>query len=194
MDSIDPIEVREVVCRCLAMGIPPPTRGGAGVTIERSDVGCWIVKCNPVTGTDYFGLLDAEPQDVGEGLHDDNWCLSPRSGRRTLIEKGDLIALWVTGPQNPGIYEFGWVTEPPVVGQPEPKVHYAAVRLGLDDHIPRSLLQVTPGLDRCEQLRAPMMSNPSYLTVAEARVLARLIAALVPDDRMAASRWDLLLD
>jgi hypothetical protein len=168
------------------------------MTIERSDVGCWIVKCNPVTGTDYFGVLDAESQGVDEGLHGDNWCLSPRSGRRTLVEKGDLIALWVTGPRNPGIYEFGWVTEPPlvtqpVVTQPGPKVHYEAVRLGLEDHIPRSLLQATPGLDRCEQLRAPMMSNPSYLTVAEARVLARLVAARVSGDQMAASRWDLLL-
>jgi hypothetical protein len=163
-----------------------------------------------VTGTDYFGVLAADQRHVGGtvSLHDDSWCLSPRSRRSCLVQPGDLIALWVTGAKNPGIYEFGWVTdnrveqpsadgsrpEPSNVGvRPDRKVHYTAVRLGVDGHVPRSLMQATPVLDRCEQLRASMMSNPSYLTVSEAEVLAGLVAARVPDEEMSAARWDTLL-
>lgn len=174
--------------------------------IEHGDVGCWVVKCNPVTGTDYFAAIaaDDEAREPVPNLHPDSWCLSPRSGRSRMVSPGDLIALWVTGPKNPGVYEVGWVVEncdDPVdsigsnsIGVPEPrKVHYMGLRLGADNHVPRGLIQATPGLDRCEQLRAPMMSNPSYLTVDEARVLARLVAARVSEDVVAAARWNTLL-
>ena len=116
-----------------------------------------------------------------------------------MVSPGDLIALWVTGPKNPGVYEVGWVVEnredpSNSIGVPElRKVHYMGLRLGADNHVPRGLIQATPGLDRCEQLRAPMMSNPSYLTVDEARVLARLVAARVSEDVVAAARWNTLL-
>ena len=169
--------------------------------IEHGDVGCWVVKCNPVTGTDYFAAIAADDQGQGPvpDLYADSWCLSPRSGRSRMVRTGDLIALWVTGPKNPGIYEVGWVVEnredlSNSIGAPEPrKVHYMGLRLGADNHVPRGLIQATPGLDRCEQLRAPMMSNPSYLTVDEARVLARLVAARVSEDVVAAARWNTLL-
>ena len=116
-----------------------------------------------------------------------------------MVSPGDLIALWVTGPKNPGVYEVGWVVEnredpSNSIGVPEPrKVHYMGLRLGADNHVPRGLIQATPGLDRCEQLRAPMMSNPSYLTVDDAGVLARLVSARVSEDAMAAARWNTLL-
>ncbi|WP_152538126.1 hypothetical protein [Williamsia sp. D3] len=174
--------------------------------IEHGDVGCWVVKCNPVTGTDYFAAIAADDEAQGPvpNVHADSWCLSPRSRRSRMVSPGDLIALWVTGPKNPGVYEVGWVFEncdDPVdstgsnsIGVPAPrKVHYMGVRLGADNHVPRGLMQATPGLDRCEQLRAPMMSNPSYLTVEEARVLARLVADRVPDEAMTEARWDSLL-
>lgn len=169
--------------------------------IEHGDVGCWVVKCNPVTGTDYFAAIDADDQAQAPvpALHADSWCLSPRSGRSRMVSAGDLIALWVTGPKNPGVYEVGWVVENSEdpsnsIGAPEPrKVHYMGVRLGADNHVPRGLIQATPGLDRCEQLRAPMMSNPSYLTVDEARVLARLVSARMSEDAMTAARWNTLL-
>ncbi|WP_156045651.1 MULTISPECIES: hypothetical protein [Actinomycetes] len=174
--------------------------------IEHGDVGCWVVKCNPVTGTDYFAAIAADDQaeEPVPNLYADSWCLSPRSGRSRMVRTGDLIAIWVTGPKNPGVYEVGWVVEnrdDPVntiglnsIGAPEPrKVHYKGLRLGADNHVPRGLMQATAGLDRCEQLRAPMMSNPSYLTVEEARVLARLVADRVPDEAMTEARWDSLL-
>lgn len=175
--------------------------------ITRADVGCWIIKCNPATGTDYFGTLDRMPSTgvSPTDLHPDSWCLSARSGRRTLVRDGDLVALWVTGPKYPGIYEYGWVTgvrpDEPAAG-PEfgggkdavpDKLHYQAIRLGRAGHIARSLVQATPELAACEQLRAPMMSNPSYFTNAEVRGLARLIAARQPAEQIRAARWDTLL-
>ncbi|ORM35677.1 hypothetical protein [Williamsia sp. 1135] len=175
--------------------------------ITRTDVGCWIIKCNPVTGTDYFGTLDQKPSTgVSSSVpHADSWCLSARSGRRSLVREGDLLALWVTGPKYPGIYEYGWVTgvrpEEPIAdselvggtGTPPDKLHYEAIRLGRNGHIARSLMQATPELAACEQLRAPMMSNPSYFTNAEVRGLARLIAARQPAEHLRAARWDTLL-
>jgi hypothetical protein len=169
--------------------------------MEHGDVGCWVVKCNPVTGTDYFAAIaaDDQAQRPVPNLHADSWCLSPRSGRSRMVSAGDLIALWVTGPKNPGVYEVGWVVEnredpSNSIGVPEPrKAHYMGLRLGAENYVPRGLIQATPGLDRCEQLRAPMMSNPSFLTVDEARVLARLVAAGVSGDAMAAARWNTLL-
>jgi hypothetical protein len=181
---------------------------GDVLPITRADIGCWVIKCNPVTGTDYFGVLDAA-SSMGvssTALHADSWCLSARSGRRTLIRDGDLVALWVTGPKDPGIYEFGWVThvgaaEPPDdrgigdldAGDSPEKLHYQAIRLGRRGHIARSLMQATPDLAGCEQLRAPMMSNPSYLTVAEARALADVISVRQSAELLRASRWDTLL-
>jgi hypothetical protein len=118
-----------------------------------------------------------------------------------MVADGDLIALWVTGPKNPGVYEVGWVAENredesaavgPGLRVPR-KVHYRALRLGVDDHITRGEMQSTPTLDRCEQLRAPMMSNPSYLTRDEARALARLVAERLPAEGLSAARWDTLL-
>lgn len=166
------------------------------MAVDRADVGCWIVKCNPATGTDYFGMIDAVPPPNGSTeLHADNWCLSPRSGRSVLVEPGDRVALWVTGAKNPGIYEFGWVTDNRSDDAPgDRKLHYQAVRLGRHGHIPRSVLQETPALARCEQLRAPMMSNPSYLTVGEARALAALIADRRPAESVRAARWAGLLE
>ncbi|WP_207843597.1 hypothetical protein [Williamsia soli] len=135
----------------------------------------------------------------------DSWCLSARSGRRTLVREGDLVALWVTGPKDPGIYEYGWVTgvkpQEPIAdsefvngtGAPQDKLHYQAIRLGRSGHIARSLMQATPELAACEQLRAPMMSNPSYFTDDEVRGLARLIAARQTAGQLRAARWDTLL-
>lgn len=166
------------------------------MAVGRAEVGCWIVKCNPTTGTDYFGMIDTvAPPDESTALHTDDWCLSPRSGRSALVEPGDLVALWVTGAKFPGVYEFGWVTDNRSDDVPGGrKLHYQAVRLGRDHHIPRSLIQATPALARCEQLRAPMMSNPSYLTADEARALAVLIADRRPAEAVAAARWAALLE
>ena len=117
--------------------------------IEHSDVGCWVVKCNPVTGTDYFAAIAADDQAPrpASDLYPDSWCLSPRSGRSRMVSTGDLIALWVTGPKNPGVYEVGWVVEnredPSTSTGPNGsrKVHYMGLRLGVDNHVSRALIQ-----------------------------------------------------
>lgn len=175
--------------------------------ITRADVGCWVIKCNPATGTDYFATLDeTSPTGVSPtALHADSWCLSARSGRRALVRQGDLVALWVTGPKDPGIYEYGWVTAVGAdessadtrfaagSGTPQDKLFYQAIRLGRGGRIARSTVQAAPELAACEQLRAPMMSNPSYLTEGEAKGLAHLISAQQTPAHLRAARWDALL-
>ncbi len=170
--------------------------------IGRSDVGCWIVKGSPTV----WNYLDAVAARPGPELHSTSWSLSPRSSRSGLIEGGDLIALWITGPKAPGIYEFGRVTSDGSVDWPngfdpdraidkeraaEPcrGVEFDAVRLDAATFMPREQVRMVPSLQGCEQLRVPRMPNPGYLTPAETTALAGLLAERVPTDLMAAVGW-----
>ncbi|MFF0814261.1 EVE domain-containing protein [Rhodococcus sp. NPDC003318] len=172
------------------------------MAISRHDVGCWIVKSNPAV-FDYHGSVadEAEP-----AVHPSRWSVSAASRRPALIRQGDLVALWLTGSRNPGIYEFGRVTSDgaldwpdgfdavPAVdveraAQPCLGVEYDAVRLTRATYLPREVIKQTPELQLCEQLRAPRMSNPSYLTRSETAALACLLADRVPDDLLSRVGW-----
>ena len=175
--------------------------------LEYTDVGCWIVKADPGRWR-YFEALDEDDQPPLKPPHvfQNNWTLG-KTRRNGMIKEGDLIALWVTGPRNPGIYEFGWVNGPIWVAdgweekyavdvnaarQEHEAVDFAAVRLR-DNFVPRPEMKTDSVLSGCEQFRAPQGSNPSYLDHGEARALAQLIAARVPAAQMKAAKWDRLL-
>jgi hypothetical protein len=163
------------------------------VAVSRSDVGCWIVKCNPSVW-DWFGgraVTGPDPQ-----VCESNWSMSPASARPALVRRGDLIALWVTGPKNPGVHEIGVVTSDGVLDWPDGfdaehavdlekiaapclGVEFTAVRLTPTTYVPRSEILAAPALARCEQIRAPRMPNPGYLTPDETAALTDLVAARV---------------
>src|SRR4051812_18011967 len=79
------------------------------VLIDYTDVGCWIVKGDPRTWDYFTALAEDHTPSVKPHVYRSGWTLG-RTYRSEMIRKGDLIALWITGPNNPGIYEFGWVT------------------------------------------------------------------------------------
>src|SRR4051794_39643152 len=128
--------------------------------IDYTDVACWIIKGDPKTW-DYF---TASAEDVTPPLkphvYPSAWTLG-RTYRNEMIRRGDLIALWITGPKSPGIYEFGWVTsEEPFEGdgfddryavdlkrarEPAPAIEYAAVRLH-ENFVPRPEMKADPVL------------------------------------------------
>ncbi|MGW0174946.1 hypothetical protein ACWDUM_14010 [Rhodococcus sp. NPDC003322] len=171
--------------------------------ITRGDVGCWIVKGNPAVW-DYFAGIDEER---GPEPHPSRWSLSAASRRPGLVERGDLVALWITGPRNPGIYEFGRVTSDGAVdwpggfgtahavdrekaSQPCLGVEFDAIRLTRTTYLPREVMRATPALQRCEQFRAPRMSNPSFLTSDETAALAALLVDRVPTGLPARVGWN----
>ncbi|MGW4478586.1 hypothetical protein [Rhodococcus triatomae] len=173
------------------------------MAISRSDVGCWVVKCNPSVW-DYFGgraETGPDPQ-----VRESTWSMSRSSARPALVGKGDLIALWVTGPKTPGVHEIGVVTSDGVVDRPEGfdvehavdlekiaapclGVEFTAVRLTPTTYVPRSEIVAVPALQRCEQIRAPRMPNPGYLTHDETAALTELVAARVDTAVLARVGW-----
>ena len=171
---------------------------------SRSDVGCWIVKCNPSVW-DYFGAraeTGSDPQ-----VRESTWSMSRISARPALVRKGDRIALWVTGPKSPGIYEVGTVTSDGVLDWPDGfdteyavdrekmsapcvGVEFTAVRLTPTTYVPRTEIAAAPELLRCEQIRAPRMPNPGFLTHDETAALTELVAARVGAAVLARVGWD----
>lgn len=182
-------------------------RKGASV-IEYSDVGCWIVKANPKRW-DYSRWLDEDRSQPLKPPHiyPNNWTVGA-TYRNDMVRKGDLIALWVTGAKDPGIYEFGWVTsdepyesngfDPTYVVDPQDSgglcwaIDFASVRLR-DNFLPRPEMKTDPVLSAAEQFTAPQGSNPSYLDHQQAEALARLLSSRVSQAQMRASRWYRLL-
>ena len=168
------------------------------------DVGCWIVKGDPKTWDYFTALAEDQTPPVKPNVYPSAWTLG-RTYRNGMIRKGDLIALWITGPKNPGIYEFGWVTsDEPYEGdgfddryavdhrrarEKAPAIEYAAVRL-YENYVPRPEMKADPVLSGCEQFKAPQGSNPSYLEPDQTKALAQLIAARVPMARLKDGKWD----
>ncbi|NDV08107.1 hypothetical protein GXW84_27035 [Rhodococcus sp. IEGM 248] len=152
------------------------------------------------------GLLSAlaDQHAIPMMVHKFGWSLG-NSYRNGLITKGDLTALWVTGPTRPGIYEVGRISSKVMpwngldrryaidlekAAQPCDGVDFNAVWLGGHTYLPRHDLSANPILRNSEQFRQPRVSNPSYLTVEETRALANLLSARVPKARLKEVGWD----
>jgi len=162
--------------------------------MDRDDLGCWIVKGNGAANPGYLDIDIGTARSMPTSVIETTWCLSPRTRRPALVRRGDLVALWITGKKNPGIYEFGRVTSDGVADDltdPESSLHvdFQAIRLDQDSYVPRAVMATWPTLRDCEQFRAPIVANPSYLTRPEAAALAGLIAQRVPRESMEISGW-----
>lgn len=175
--------------------------------INHDDVGCWIIKGNP-NAWDYFtALQENKTSALKRHVYPNDWTLG-KTYRNQLVQKGDLIALWITGQKNPGIYEFGWVTSDEAyhvdgwddtyaldlarADQSGWAVEFAAVRLE-DNYLPRATMRADAILSGCEPFRAPQVSNPSYLNPMETKALAQLLAIRVPQSHLEAANWGHLL-
>lgn len=154
--------------------------------LSRADVGAWVFKGNPGTW-DYFANLEdsgRRPRDVEDGA----WTLGT-TYRSAMVEQDDLVVLWITGNDSPGIYEIGYINGPletDVIdteylvdqGKRGKTVPVAPFRSALlTDHVPRSDLKADPVLGGCEQFRIPVISNPTYLTPQELEALLTYVTS-----------------
>lgn len=157
------------------------------------------MKANPEIW-DYFRARADEERGAGE-IWDSGWTVTDNY-RADMMAPGDLIALWVTGHRDPGIYELGQVTSTAsyVTGmdetyavdldkarRPTRAVDFEAA--ALDPPIDREELAADRVLRSCEQFRIPQGPNPSFLTKAEAGALKRLAEGRLPRKTLQRLGW-----
>jgi hypothetical protein len=166
-------------------------------------IGCWVVKANPQTW-DYFGHREDEGVRPGT-VHRSGWTVS-RNYRAEMMAPGDLIVLWVTGRNDPGIYEIGRVTgtvyevdgmNPDyAIDRAKAKQTTLAVPFRatpLRTPVPRTDILDDPVLSSCEQIRMPRVSNPTYLTVHEVEALGDHLEGRVSATAARKIGWDVHL-
>ena len=162
--------------------------------LTHAEVGAWVLKCNSVAVWDYRTKMTNEGPSFGT-LFPASWSLG-RTYRNDLIEDGDLVMLMVSGgPDGSAVHEIGVVKDNLVANVIDPDylidgsredveedfVEYEAVRLARP--ISRATFRREPVLAQSELIRAPQMTNPTYLTHYE---LAVLIKYFRPPDLRAA--------
>lgn len=143
-------------------------------SLTRPDVGAWVFKGNPAT-CHYLANLAGSGRRPGS-VGTDSWTI--RTTRRTaMIEPGDPMLVWMTGPDRPGVYEIGRVTARPAPsaarraeGPARSVVPYRSVLL--ETRVSREQMRADPVLRTCEQLIVPVVGNPTYLTPAQVEALA----------------------
>lgn len=132
------------------------------VTLET--LGAWVIKCNP-------GKTPVAPmREAGEAKP--LWCVA--DNYRTRLIKPDQRALfWVTSHPRRGIWGAGRI-----IGN----VFNDGSTLHVPVHIPllaqaltAAELSTQPGLRSMEVFRSPQQANPSWVSVAELKVIDALL-------------------
>jgi EVE domain len=148
--------------------------------LERETIAAWVVKASP-------DIFDVEAAIADGAVPFESWRLAP-SYRVALVAVGDAVVLWVSGP-DAGILAAGTVTGRPYVTQGgtrywvdvEEKAKlrpYLPVELVPIHKIGRRELMSDARFHDAEVVRAPQMSNPSYLTQDELEVVRDLMGVL----------------
>jgi EVE domain len=151
-----------------------------GRTVNRDDLGAWMVKGNPAVW-DFTALLRGE-------MPVERWSVQPNY-RSELAEPGDRVFLWLTGGSSavePGLWGAGAVTGrleelgPTDEGhwRDEEKrrrsVHFLPMRIDLWGHPLSPAALRAAGLGDLEVLRQPQMGNPLHVTRPQLEALDRL--------------------
>jgi hypothetical protein len=140
-------------------------------TITRDNLGAWLVKRNPDTGSEL-------PRAGGEVV--ESLCVVP-GYRSDLMAPGDRVILWVSGNgrrMTRGIWGLGHVTGPVEVAG---KLAVPVAIDVLEEPLPAGEI-LAAGITDLEVHRMPQGSNPSWVSKEQ---LARLLPLLPPwpDDR-----------
>lgn len=155
--------------------------------LSHVDVGAWVFKGNPDKVWDYFAELEDSGRKGGDIEHS-AWTLHD-TYRTLLIEKGDLVVLWITGEFQAGIWEIGVVNGPLETDVIDEDYLIDNARKGqrvlvapfksflLEAYVALNDMKNDPNLVGCEQIRIPIMSNPTYLTPKEVDALTQYIPA-----------------
>lgn len=152
--------------------------------ISRNDVGAWVVKGNPDSKWSYFDSLADDGLKPGD-RRDSDWSLGPTS-RNSMLEAGDLLVLYMGGAAAE-VVELGRVTsetlftdrwDPAHVLDPKEgnrdKLFFSYSGVILTTPVPRADLKANAAIADTEFIRAPQMSNPTYLTPEAVRALASM--------------------
>ena len=128
--------------------------------ITRERLGSWLLKTRPGPGA----LL--EPGADGRRVFRER-CVA-RTYRAQLMQPGDPVLLWLSGPSGghgptPGIWGVGQVTD--AAGVNEAGQFAVGLELPVADEVllARDVLRADRGLAALEVLRMPAASNPSWL-------------------------------
>lgn len=164
------------------------------MSITRADVGAWVVKGNP-KWWGYYEKRAAQRKGPGDRVIDTDWSLGGTS-RNELIQPGDLIALYMGNPAGE-LVEIGIANglrgetkwDPDYVknlAEGEKRREFLGYDgVILSTPIPREGLKANPAIGKSEFIRAPKMSNPTYLT-PEATVA---LAAMISPNDLRRAKW-----
>jgi hypothetical protein len=146
------------------------------------DIGAWLFKCNPHDWDIEAALKNGESVDSWRALE---------TYRIGLVEAGQPAVIWMTGSvgdkPDPGIWMAGYTTgavksdrqgDEYWLDETERRKHrpYIGLRMArIEPIIPRQDILNDPRTAGMEVLRAPQMSNPSYLTPGEKEALEEMM-------------------
>ncbi len=153
--------------------------------LDKNDVGAWVVKGNADEKWSYYEAREDAGIMPG-GKVSCNWSLGAPT-RRDLMDQGDLIVIYIGGraaevveigvvnhEQSRDTWDPAHTIDPSEVNKEREFRGYDGVRLS--QPLPRSDLKADPHIAQSEFIRAPQMSNPTYLTPEATRALAGMIS------------------
>jgi hypothetical protein len=165
--------------------------GTTGRSVERSQLGAWLLKCNPALW-DLRALLDSGQDRLT------SWAVHP-SYRTRLVAAGDRVVFWVSGDGRDGLARGVWGLGH-AVAEVEPWVetsqgfwrsaaasHSVRERVEIDVRLIESPVADADlraaGIDDLEVQRQPFMANPSWVSREQLRRLERLLPPWPTADR-----------
>ena len=158
-----------------------------GRRLEERDVACWVLKANPKI-YDLRAALEHGEEINGWTLH--------KTYRVQLMAPAQRCLLWLSGPDSPGVYAIGKITDfaeedgqgggpywrdIPKANRMVPVISISVVGLGTP--IARAELISDRRFADAEVIKMAAGSNPSYLNEAQLAAVKQRLT--VPDIRQA---------
>ncbi|MFI5959982.1 hypothetical protein [Cryptosporangium sp. NPDC051539] len=138
----------------------------ASQKVKLDDLGAWVLKGN-ADRVDLTARFAVRPRV-------EQWCVQP-SYRTRLMRKDQPVVFWASG-RRAGVWGIGLLAGEPELHADDGRWH---VPLDLtiapeEFRLTRGELRADPRLAELEIFRQPQGSNPSYLTIEQARALSEL--------------------
>ncbi len=152
--------------------------------VTQATLGAWLLKANPAIYPIADWIRDRPDHPIT------GWSVR-RNYRSSMMEAGQPVYLWVSGDGHdiePGVWGFGRVTGPCETGTPDRRWldqdeasradYFAHVEINfLASPVARSALKSDARFAQLEVLKVPAGSNPSFLTIDQAKAMRELARA-----------------
>ena len=140
------------------------TDGAAGRSVTAENLGAWVIKCNP-------NKTPLDPM-VSAGEAKRSWCVADNY-RSRLMQPGQRVLFWVSTHKRRGFWGAGTISG---AVTSDAGGHHVPVDIPLfAEPLTATALSTVPGLETMEVFRSPQQANPSWVSMAEWRVLERLL-------------------